>query len=78
MPDKGGDKVKPVVLAICDGFGSAPAGLQGNAVLMAAILAAKPSAAKGQYLRKISLSASMGPSFKIDPGDAAAVAAQGR
>lgn len=35
MPDAGGDKVKPVVLAICDGFGSAPAGLQGNAVLMA-------------------------------------------
>jgi len=29
------DNVKPVVLAICDGFGSAPAGLQGNAVLMA-------------------------------------------
>ncbi|HTK59783.1 MAG TPA: 2,3-bisphosphoglycerate-independent phosphoglycerate mutase [Candidatus Baltobacteraceae bacterium] len=35
MPEAGGDKVKPVVLAICDGFGSAPAGLQGNAVLMA-------------------------------------------
>lgn len=30
---KGG--VKPFVLAICDGFGSAPAGLQGNAILMA-------------------------------------------
>lgn len=29
------EKVKPFVLAICDGFGSAPAGLQGNAVLMA-------------------------------------------
>lgn len=28
-------KLKPVVLAILDGFGSAPAGLQGNAVLMA-------------------------------------------
>jgi len=37
MPAEGGDKVKPVVLAICDGFGSAPAGLQGNAVLMAAM-----------------------------------------
>jgi 2,3-bisphosphoglycerate-independent phosphoglycerate mutase len=35
MPKKGGDKVKPVVLVVCDGFGSAPAGLQGNAVLMA-------------------------------------------
>jgi 2,3-bisphosphoglycerate-independent phosphoglycerate mutase len=29
------DKVRPVVLVICDGFGSAPAGLRGNAVLMA-------------------------------------------
>ncbi len=29
--------IKPVVLAICDGFGSAPAGLQGNAVLMASM-----------------------------------------
>ncbi len=28
-------KIRPVVLAICDGFGSAPAGYQGNAVLMA-------------------------------------------
>ena len=36
MP-KAGDKVKTVVLAVCDGFGSAPAGLQGNAVLMADI-----------------------------------------
>jgi 2,3-bisphosphoglycerate-independent phosphoglycerate mutase len=31
------DSIKPVVLAICDGFGSAPAGLQGNAVLMASM-----------------------------------------
>ena len=29
------EKIKPVVLAVLDGFGSAPAGLQGNAVLMA-------------------------------------------
>lgn len=34
IPDTVG-KIKPVVLAICDGFGSAPAGLHGNAVLMA-------------------------------------------
>lgn len=37
MPEEGKarkDK-RPVVLVICDGFGSAPAGLQGNAVLMA-------------------------------------------
>lgn len=30
-----GEAIKPVVLAILDGFGSAPAGLRGNAVLMA-------------------------------------------
>ena len=35
MPEPNGEKVRPVVLAICDGWGSAPAGLQGNAVLMA-------------------------------------------
>lgn len=29
------EKKRPVVLAICDGFGSEPGGLQGNAVLMA-------------------------------------------
>src|SRR3989338_7791266 len=37
MPE-GGAALKhprPVVLVICDGFGTAPAGLQGNAVLMA-------------------------------------------
>ena len=33
-PDKT-QKVRPMVLVICDGLGSAPAGLQGNAVLMA-------------------------------------------
>lgn len=49
--------------------------LQENfAVLMGAIIRAKPSAAKGQYLRKIVVSSSMGPSFKIDPGDAATLA----
>jgi len=35
MPNKTGEKVRPMVLVILDGFGSAPAGLQGNAVLMA-------------------------------------------
>ncbi len=33
--EKQDDAVRPCVLVICDGFGSAPAGLQGNAVLMA-------------------------------------------
>lgn len=35
MPTSKSDNLRPVVLVICDGFGSAPAGLQGNAVLMA-------------------------------------------
>ncbi len=35
MPAKPSDNARPIVLVVCDGFGSAPAGLQGNAVLMA-------------------------------------------
>lgn len=35
MPAEKKDKARPMVLVILDGFGSAPAGLQGNAVLMA-------------------------------------------
>jgi 2,3-bisphosphoglycerate-independent phosphoglycerate mutase len=35
MPASKKPKIKPVLLVICDGFGSAQAGLQGNAVLMA-------------------------------------------
>jgi large subunit ribosomal protein L1 len=37
------------------------------AALMEAIKKAKPSAAKGTYLRKISLAATMGPGVKVDP-----------
>ncbi|MBI2303026.1 MAG: 50S ribosomal protein L1 [Armatimonadetes bacterium] len=44
------------------------------AALVSALLRAKPAAAKGTYLKKIAVSASMGPSFKVDPSDAAAVA----
>jgi len=42
--------------------------------LMGALLRAKPSAAKGQYLKKIHVSSTMGPSFKVDPSEAAAEA----
>ena len=35
--------------------------------LMSAVIKAKPSAAKGQYLRSISVSTTMGPGIKINP-----------
>ncbi len=35
--------------------------------LMSAVIKAKPSAAKGQYLRSISVSSTMGPGIKINP-----------
>lgn len=44
--------------------------IENFATLIAALMRAKPEAAKGQYLRKIAVSASMGPSFRIDPSDA--------
>lgn len=43
--------------------------------LMAAIVRAKPSAAKGTYLRKIVLSSTMGPGLRVDPQEVAVVAA---
>ena len=45
-----------------------PSLLQDNVrALMAALVKAKPSTAKGQYLRSITLSATMGPGIRIDP-----------
>ncbi|HML47958.1 MAG TPA: 50S ribosomal protein L1, partial [Clostridia bacterium] len=35
--------------------------------LMDAIVKAKPSAAKGTYLRSVVLSATMGPGIKVNP-----------
>jgi len=44
------------------------------ASIVAAILRAKPAAAKGQYLRRITVSSTMGPSVAIDLADAEEVA----
>jgi large subunit ribosomal protein L1 len=45
-----------------------PSKLQDNVrALMAALVKAKPSTAKGQYLRTITLSSTMGPGIRIDP-----------
>lgn len=35
--------------------------------LMSAVIKAKPAAAKGQYLRSISVSTTMGPGIKVNP-----------
>jgi large subunit ribosomal protein L1 len=46
------------------------------AALMQAVIKAKPASAKGIYLRKIVLAATMGPGVKVDPNAAAGVSAQ--
>lgn len=43
--------------------------------LMEAIVKAKPAASKGAYLKKVSVSTTMGPGFKLDPAAAAALKA---
>ena len=35
--------------------------------LMEAVIKAKPAAAKGQYLRSVTVSATMGPGIKVNP-----------
>ena len=47
-----------------------PEKLEGNVrALMAALMKAKPSSAKGVYLRSITLSTTMGVGVRIDPAD---------
>jgi large subunit ribosomal protein L1 len=67
--DKGGVIHAPIGKA---SFGAEQ--LQENfTTLMNAVVRARPSAAKGQYLRKIAMSATMGPSVMVDPGQAQAL-----
>ena len=55
-----------------------PEKLAGNVrALMAALMKAKPSSAKGVYLRSITLSTTMGAGIRIDPADVEAAAVEG-
>lgn len=56
---------------------SAPALQENLATLMSAIVRSKPSSSKGQYLRSITLSTTMGPGIPIDPSKAASASAVG-
>jgi large subunit ribosomal protein L1 len=44
--------------------------LENYLAIMEELLRAKPAAAKGRYLRSITLSTTMGPGIKIDPAHA--------
>ena len=56
---------------------SAPALQENLATLMSAIVRSKPSSSKGQYLRSITLTTTMGPGISIDPSKATAATAVG-
>jgi large subunit ribosomal protein L1 len=45
----------------------APKLLENTKVLMEAVIRAKPASSKGQYLKSISLSSTMGPGIKLNP-----------
>ena len=49
--------------------------LQNLRALMDRLIKAKPAAAKGQYLRSVALSSTMGPGVKLNPAQVAAFAA---
>jgi large subunit ribosomal protein L1 len=47
--------------------------VQNLAALMEAVVQSKPSAAKGVYIKRVTLSATMGPGVKVDPVQASAM-----
>jgi len=49
--------------------------LENMAALIEAVKKAKPAAAKGQYIKKITVTTSMGPGIKVDPTQALALEA---
>jgi len=51
--------------------------MQNFTVLLHALVKAKPSAAKGRYLKKISLSSTMGPSVQVELSEAQKIAEKG-
>jgi len=51
--------------------------LENFSVLLGAVIRAKPAASKGQYLRSITLSATMTPGIAIDPSKTAVLAVAG-
>lgn len=49
--------------------------LENFAALLDAVVRARPAAVKGQYIRSVALSPTMGPSVRVDPARAVALAA---
>ena len=46
--------------------------------LMEAVIRARPAAVKGQYIRRVAVSATMGPGIRVSPQEAVAFVASGR
>jgi large subunit ribosomal protein L1 len=49
--------------------------VENAATIISAVIKAKPSASKGVYLKKISVSTTMGPGVRVDPLDVSSKAA---
>jgi large subunit ribosomal protein L1 len=62
------DRTAIVHVAIGKGSFEEQALLENYATLIDEIIRAKPAAAKGRYLRTITLATTMGPGVRVDPG----------